>query len=147
MMNATQQHVRMDVAEAGSVADRPHPPMCGAPIQALPVTAPQDRTCDMPTDRQVDRARGTRRRDDGGLVAFADDPQRPMPVFERKALDVGRAGFPDAQTVKTEQHRQGGVSVVVVLGGEQEPGQLASVHPSSLRWLTLGRRTHWAGWR
>jgi hypothetical protein len=37
-----------------------------------------------------------------------------------KVLDVGRAGFRDAQAVETEQHSEGGVVVVEAFGGEQE---------------------------
>ena len=88
------QHVWMNVAESGSLADRPHPAVCGAAIQALSVTTLQDRPLDPLTDGEVDRARGARReRDDGGLVAFADDPQRAMSVVEGEMFDVGATCF------------------------------------------------------
>ena len=92
----------MDVAEPGSFADRAHPSMSGASIQPVSVTAPQDRPLDTLGDREVDRACGARdERDDGGLVALANDSQRSMPMLECKILDVGRAGLRHAQAVQT----------------------------------------------
>jgi hypothetical protein len=45
-------------------------------------------------DRQVDRARGSRyERDGGGLIALADDVQRPVSSLEPEVLDVGGARF------------------------------------------------------
>ena len=69
---------------------------------------------------------------------LSGDVQVPVRVLEREIVDVGRAGFRHAHAVQAEQDGERGVGVVVVLGGEQEPGQLASVHTSSLGSLDLG---------
>ena len=59
----TAQHVRMDMSEARSLADRSHPPMGGAAVEALAVVADQDRSLTPLTDGEIDGA--------GGCVARA----------------------------------------------------------------------------
>ena len=103
--------------------------MCGAPIESLPVAAQQDWAFVAFADDEVDRAAGPRdQRDDGGLVALADDPKCSMTALERKVLDVGRTCFGDAQAVEAEQHGERGVGSVVVLGREQEPAEFTAIH-------------------
>ena len=53
------QHVRVHGTEPGALADRTDPAMRGAPVEALAVTAPQDRAFVAFTDGQVDRPRGS----------------------------------------------------------------------------------------
>jgi len=67
--------VRVHGAEPGTLADRADPPMGGAPVEALAVTASQDRLFVALPDGQVDRPSGPRHeRHSGGLVALAHDP-------------------------------------------------------------------------
>jgi hypothetical protein len=54
-----------------------------------------------------------------------------MAAFEAEVLDVGCAGLADAQPVEAEEHGERGVHRRGPLGGVQERGQLAAVHP---RW-------------
>jgi hypothetical protein len=51
----------MDRAEPGTLSDRADPPVGGSPVEAVAVTAPQDRSVVAFTDGQVDRraVRGT----------------------------------------------------------------------------------------
>jgi hypothetical protein len=117
----------MDVAEPGSLSDRPHPAMRGAPIEPLAVAPQQDRSFVALADREVGRASRTRdQRDHGGLVALAHDPQCPVTALEPKVLDIGCACFGDLQAVEAEQHGERCVGSVVVLGGEQEPAEFAA---------------------
>jgi hypothetical protein len=84
------QHVRVHAAEPGTLPDRPNPPMRGAPVEALAVTAPQDRAVVAFPDGQVDHPGGAwNERHGGGLVALAHDPQRTMAALEAEVFDVG----------------------------------------------------------
>jgi hypothetical protein len=81
------QHVRMDSAEPGTPADRADPPVGGSPVEALAVTASQDRPVVAFTDGHVDRPGGAGdERDGGGLVALAHDPQRAVAALEAEVL-------------------------------------------------------------
>jgi len=105
----------------------------GAPVEALAVTAPQDRPVVALTDGQVDRACSPGyERHGGGLVALAHDPQRAMATLDAEVLDVGRTGLADAQPIQPEQHGQRGVITVVLLRGEQEHAELAAIQPASV---------------
>jgi len=90
------EHVRVNGTEAGALRDRPDPPVGGAPVEALAVSAAQDRSFAAFADGEVDcpGCPGDVR-DDGRLVAFAEDPQRPVAPIEAKVLDVGGACFAD----------------------------------------------------
>jgi hypothetical protein len=69
----------------------------GAGIEPAPVVANQDRSHGAFADGEVDRAGGAwHERDDGGLVALADDAQRAMSALDSEVLDVRAAGFADS---------------------------------------------------
>jgi len=88
------QHVGMHAAESGTLPDRANPPVSRAPVEALAVTAQQDRTLVALTDGQVDRPGGSGyERHGGGFVALAHDPQRAMAALETEVLDVGGTGL------------------------------------------------------
>jgi hypothetical protein len=92
------QHVRVNGAEPGTLADRADPPVGRAPVEAVAVTASQDRPLVAISDGQVDRPSGPRyERHGGGLVALAHDPQRAMAALDAEVLDVGGAGLADTQ--------------------------------------------------
>jgi hypothetical protein len=133
-------------AEPGTLADRADPPVGRAPVEAVAVTASQDRPLVAISDGQVDRPSGPRyERHGGGLVALAHDPQRAMAALDAEVLDVGGAGLADTQPVQPEQHSKRSVVSVVVLGGEQEHTELGAIQaPASDAW-TWGLRTYWAG--
>ena len=108
--------------------------------------AEQDRSRGALADRQIDGAGGAGHEwDASGLVALADDAQDAVTAFEAEVLDVGPARFTDPQAVQAEQHGQRGVHRRGPLGGVQERGQLAAVHPPLRGGWTRGRRTYWAG--
>ena len=137
-MNAGAEHVRVHGAEPGSLADRPDPAVGGAAVEALAVPAAQDRALVAFADGEVDRASGTgNERDDGGLVAFADDPQGAVAALEAEVLDVGRARLADSEAVEAEQHGEGGVGAVEAFGGEQERAELGAVHAAAVAGLDL----------
>lgn len=111
--------------------------MRGAAVEALVVTLAQDGSVAALSDGEIDRACGSRDEPDGGgLVAFADDAKRAVAALHAEVLD-GRACFADSQPVQAEQHGQGGVGAVVVLGGEQEHAELGPVEASSLGGMDL----------
>jgi hypothetical protein len=113
--------------------------MRGTAIETLAVATLQDRPVATLTDGQVDRARRSRHERNGrGLVAFADDAQRPMSSLEPEILDVGGACFAHAQSVETKQHRQRRVVVVVLLRREQEHTELRAVQPACICRVHLG---------
>ena len=68
------EHVGVDEAESGSLADGPHPPVGGAPVQRLAVVAHQDWPRSPFPEREI---HGTRRagdeRNDGWIVALAEE--------------------------------------------------------------------------
>lgn len=93
------QHVRVNVSEPGALADRPDP-VRRAPVESLPVPAPQDRTFMAFADSQVDRARCARHeRDHGRLGALAGDPKDPIAALDGQVLDVGLARLADPQPI------------------------------------------------
>jgi len=67
----------MNVSESGSFADRLHPPMGGAAVEALPVVADQNRSLTPFTDGEIDGAGGAwherATRISAGSGAFAED--------------------------------------------------------------------------
>jgi hypothetical protein len=67
-------------------------------------------------------------RDGGALVALADDLQRAVTAFEAEVLDVGTAGFTDAEPIEAQQHGQRGVHRRDPLGRVEESGELPSIH-------------------
>ncbi len=77
------QDVRVDQSEPGTLPDRAYSAVCSAPVEALTVSSAQDRTLATLTDSQVDGPCGARhQRDDGGLAALAEDPQRPVAALD-----------------------------------------------------------------
>ena len=129
----------MDKAEPSTLADRTNPTVGGAPVQTLPVLAPQDWSLVTLTHDQIDRARRSGNEGNGGgLVALAEDRQRAMPALEGQVLDVGPAGFGDSEAVQAEQHRQRGMVPIEAFGGEQERAELGAVHATTLVRLHLG---------
>ena len=77
------------MTEPRSFTDRPHPAMRSATIEPLAIASKQDRAFVSFADREVNRAAGARdQRDDGGLVALADDAQCSVTTFEREVLDA-----------------------------------------------------------
>ena len=61
-----------------------------------------------------------------------------MTALEAQVLDIGRARLGDPEAVEAEKDRQGGMSVVVALGGKQERAQLAAVEAPGLARVDLG---------
>jgi hypothetical protein len=111
----------------------------GAPIESLAVSPVQDRALAALTEGQVDRAghpwdQGNDRR----LVALADDAQRSVAAIESQILGIGCAGLAHPQAVEAEEHRQGGMVVVVALGGEEEGAQLGAVETPARARVHLG---------
>jgi hypothetical protein len=97
MMNAARNMCGVHEPEAGPLADRAHPAVGGATVEAGAVVAPQDGTVASFPDSQVHRS--GRPRDKGdycGLVALAHDAQGPVVALETQVLDVRRAGRADA---------------------------------------------------
>ena len=77
----SSEHVRVDVSEAGPLADRFDPAMRRPAVEPLTVMAEQDRTVTSFSDREVHGACGARhKRDYGRLAALAEDPQTAMPA-------------------------------------------------------------------
>jgi hypothetical protein len=129
----------MDDSESAALADRPDPTVSGAPIQALPVLAAQDRSFVPLTDNQIDRPRRAgHERDRGGLAALAEDPQRAMAALHRQVLNVGSTRLRHSQPIETKKHGQRGVIAVEPFGSEQERAQLGTVHAVTLAGRDLG---------
>jgi hypothetical protein len=68
----SSQHVRVHGTETGTLADRADPPVGGAPVEALAVTAPQDRPLVALSDGQVDRPSGAGYERHGGSQRVPD---------------------------------------------------------------------------
>jgi hypothetical protein len=138
MMNAAR-HVRVHGAEAGTLADRAHPAVCGAPVESLAVLSAQDRALVAFADGEVDRACCPRNQwDRGRLAALTEDLEGAVASLEAEILDIGGAGLADPQTVEAKQYGKGGVVTVVLLGGEQEHAQLGAVETAGIRRMDLG---------
>ena len=70
----------MDQPETCSFANRAYPAVRGAPVEALSVVAKKDRTLLVFPDGEVDGSGGAgHERDEGGLVALADDASTSGP--------------------------------------------------------------------
>jgi hypothetical protein len=125
-------------SEAGAFADGANPAMRGSAVEALAVTAAQDRAFAAFADGEVDASRRPwDERDGGGLVALAQNAQRAMAAFDAEVLDVGGARLTHSQPVQPEQHRQRGVLTVVLLCGEQKHAELGAVESSGVRRMSL----------
>lgn len=86
------EHVGVHGAKPGTLADGPDPAVSGTPVEAAAVTATQDWSLPTLTDDEVNGSCcAGNERDDGRLVALADDPQRAVAAFEREVFDVGGA--------------------------------------------------------
>jgi hypothetical protein len=133
MMKAAPRHVGMDDPEACLLSDRPHPRMSSTSVEAIPVPTPKNRAVRTLTDDQVQGpSRSRDERHQAWLVAFAKDPERPMPVIEGDVLDVRRTRFAHAQSVEPEQNREGRMIVVETFCRAEERPELPSVEPSAL---------------
>jgi hypothetical protein len=96
MMNAARNMWGCTLPRSGTLPGRANPPVGGAPVEALAVTAEQDGTLVALADGQVDRAGGSGyERHGGGFVALAHDPQCAMAALEAEVLDVGGTGLAD----------------------------------------------------
>ena len=94
------------------------------------------------TDGQVDRSRGAwDKRDGGGLVALAHDPQRAMAALDAEVLNVGGTSLADTKSIQAEQHGDRAVVPVVLLGGEEEHAEPGAISPRASVGWTCGRRT------
>lgn len=65
-----------------------------------------------------------------GLLPLPHDPEGAVTALEAEILDVGAAGFADAQTVESEEESESCVVAVAPLGGEHEH---TDAHPVGLR--------------
>ena len=61
-----------------------------------------------------------------------------MAALDAEVLDIGGPSLRDSKAVQAEQDRQGGVVVVMALGGEEEPAEFGAVQAASLGGMTLG---------
>lgn len=119
-------------------ANRADPAVGGTPVEALTVVTDQNRPFSPFTDGEVDGSGGaSHQRDQGRLVALANDPLHPMAALESHVLDVGFAGFADFKSVQAEQHGQDGMRVVEALGGKEEPAEFAAIQSTPLRRMDL----------
>jgi hypothetical protein len=96
MMNAARNMWGCTLPSPARFLGRANPPVGGAPVEALAVTAEQYRPVVALTDGQVDRTccPGYERHG-GGFVALAHDPQCAMAALEAEVLDVGGTGLAD----------------------------------------------------
>ena len=129
----------MDHSEPGLFADGADPAVGRASVESLTVVAVQDRTLAALAEHEVDGAgypwdEGDHR----GLVALADDAERPVTTVEAQVLRVGRTGLAHPKPVQAEEHRQGGVVTVVAFGREQEGAEFSAVEATSLARVDLG---------
>ena len=83
----------MNGAEASPFANRAHPAVRCASVEALPVASLQDWALVSFADREVDRPGGAwDERDDCWFVALAEDPQGAVSAFKRQVFEVGECG-------------------------------------------------------
>ena len=133
------EHVWMDESESGLLTNGSDPAMGRAPVKALAVVAMKNRALAPLAKHKVDGAGHPRNQGDHcGLVALANNAQRPMPPIKAQVLRVGGTSLADPQPVKAEEHSQRGMVVVVALGGEEKGAELAPVEPSSFARVHLG---------
>ena len=139
MMNAARSMWGCTWPEASPPTDRTDPPVGSPPLEALPVSPPQDRPLAALADGEVDGPCCTRNERDGrGLVALAEDTQGSVTPLEAQVLDVCGARLTDPQAVEPEQHSQRRMVAVVLLGGEQEHAELGAVETPGVRWVYPG---------
>ena len=102
----------------------------GMSVEAAAVSSCQQRPVGAFPDGGVDGACGPRgERDQGGLVALADDPQGAVAVGEGEVGQVGAAGLGDAQRVEREQAGQHVVVAAGQSGLDEERAELVAVQP------------------
>jgi hypothetical protein len=90
-------------------------------------------------DGLVDRScRARDERDRGWLVAPAGDAQDPVATLQGQVLDVGLTRFADSQPVQAEEHGEGLMSAVELLGGGEEHAELGAVETASGGGVDLG---------
>src|SRR5664280_1224533 len=127
------EHVRVDSGQPRLLAERAHPAVSSAPVQALAVLPPENRALVALTDSEVDGPSGPwHQRNSGWLASFAHDPKGAMTLGEGEVLDIGSARLTDAETVEAKQHGEGGMITVESLGCEQEGPELRSVESPTL---------------
>ena len=140
------EHVRVDVAKPGTLTDRTHPPVRGAPVEALPIATVQDRAVVAFTDGQIDGScvRGT-----GGILAG----WLPLPTMPRSRCprsnprsstlvahaSLTRRPLRPSSTASAAWARSNCSAV-----NRNTPSSERSSPRASLGW-TCGRRTCWAG--
>ena len=122
------EHMGVDDPEAGALSYGADPAMCGAPVEALPVVAVQDRSFASLAEGQVDgpcypRYQGYH----GRLVVLPDDAKSAMAPVEAEVLGVGGTGLTHAESIEAQEGSHGGVVGVVALGREEESAELAPV--------------------
>ena len=125
--------------DSGPLSDGANPSMGGAPVQTLAVLSAENRALGPLTDDQVERPGGSRnQRDDGWLVALAQDAEGPVPVVQGQVLDVAPTSLADPEAVEPEQDGKSGVVVVESFGRVEERPELPTVETSSSRRTDLG---------
>lgn len=108
----------MHLTEPRALSDGPHPAVGRSPVEAHPVSSPQDRSRGPLSDGEVEGPCGRGHdRHDGRLVPLADDAKSPVTPLEGEVTDAGRAGFAQPKPIQTHEHGQGGVVMVKPLGG------------------------------
>ena len=103
----TSEHVWVHVSEAGSFADRLHPPVGGAAVEALTIVADQDRSLTPFTDRKVDGSSGAwHERDHCRLVALAENPEGAVAAVAAEVANIRLARLAHPQPVGGRVARQ-----------------------------------------
>jgi hypothetical protein len=137
----------VDGADASPLGHGAHPPVGGAPVEAVAVMARQDGARRPLAGGQVDGpGRPRYHGNDGRLVALADDPQsagdpRSNPRFSMSAENASltRRPFSPRSTAKPA------CAWSTRWAANRNPSSSVRSRPrASLGW-TLGRRTYWAG--
>ena len=92
------QRVRADrLVHSGASGDAAHDPARAVAVHSLTVRAQEDRSVEPFTDREVDRAGGTRgERDGDDLAALAQHGQGAVATFEAEFVDVRAECLGDA---------------------------------------------------
>lgn len=98
------KHVRMNVSETGTFADRSDPSMRSATVETLSIMTEQNWSLAPFADCEIDSAgRAWHERNHRRLAALADDPQRAMPTIEAEITNVGFARLAHPQPVQPQQ--------------------------------------------
>lgn len=80
-----------------------------------------------------------------GLVAIADDGQRPMATLEPEILELVAHASETRRPFKPRRNGQGGVVTVEPLRGKQKRAQLAAIHAVASARGDLGSTTNVLG--